>query len=86
MRILYQLFFFDMASVANIHLQKACELAGTMPAEARPLLLQVVPAQVLLDSLSQTVQYCHCGICNGILTWAVGIRFKWMLGFVLPLR
>uniref|UniRef100_A0A7N2N2Y3 Uncharacterized protein n=1 Tax=Quercus lobata TaxID=97700 RepID=A0A7N2N2Y3_QUELO len=46
---------FDMASVAKIHLQKACELAGTMPAEARPVLLQVVPAQVLLDSLSQVL-------------------------------
>ena len=46
---------FDMASVANIHLQKACELAGTMPAEARQVLLQVVPAQVLLDSLSQVL-------------------------------
>ena len=44
-----------MASVANIHLQKACELAGTMPAEARQVLLQVVPAQVLLDSLSQVL-------------------------------
>ncbi|KAK4582574.1 hypothetical protein RGQ29_025679 [Quercus rubra] len=42
---------FEMASVANIHLQKARELAGTVPAEARPVLLHAVPAQVLLDSL-----------------------------------
>ncbi|PON53814.1 Squalene/phytoene synthase [Parasponia andersonii] len=44
---------FDMASVANVHLQKARELAGTVPAEARPVLLPAVPAQVLLDSLSR---------------------------------
>ncbi|KAF3942987.1 hypothetical protein CMV_030416 [Castanea mollissima] len=44
---------FDMTSVANIQLQKAREPAGTVPAEAHPLLLQVVLAQVLLDSLSQ---------------------------------
>lgn len=42
---------FDMASVANVHLQKARGLAGTVPAEARPVLLPAVPAQVLLDSL-----------------------------------
>ncbi|KAF5460817.1 hypothetical protein F2P56_020658 [Juglans regia] len=44
---------FEMALVANIHLQKARQLAGTVPAEARPVLLQAVPAQVLLDSLSR---------------------------------
>ncbi|KAF4360450.1 hypothetical protein F8388_001921 [Cannabis sativa] len=44
---------FDMASIANVHLQKARELAGKVPAEARPVLLPAVPAQVLLDSLSQ---------------------------------
>ncbi|KAI9157433.1 hypothetical protein LWI28_022503 [Acer negundo] len=44
---------FDMASVANVHLLKARELAGTVPNEARPVLLQAVPAQVLLDSLSR---------------------------------
>lgn len=44
---------FEMASVANIHLQKARQLAGTIPAEACPVLLQAVPAQVLLDSLSR---------------------------------
>lgn len=42
---------FEMASVANSHLQKASELAGTVPEEARPVLLPAVPAQVLLDSL-----------------------------------
>ncbi|CAL5405213.1 unnamed protein product [Camellia sinensis] len=42
---------FEMASVANSHLQKARELAGTVPEEARPVLLSTVPAQVLLDSL-----------------------------------
>ncbi|KAF6174703.1 hypothetical protein GIB67_008758 [Kingdonia uniflora] len=42
---------FEMASVANVHLQKARDLAGTVPAEAFPVLLPAVPAQVLLDSL-----------------------------------
>ncbi|KAL0550347.1 hypothetical protein IC582_014855 [Cucumis melo] len=42
---------FEMASVANAHLQKARDLAGTVPREALPVLLQAVPAQVLLDSL-----------------------------------
>lgn len=44
---------FEMASVANVHLQKAYELARTVPVEARPVLLPAVPAQVLLDSLSK---------------------------------
>lgn len=44
---------FEIASVAFVHLQKARELAGTVPAEARPVLLPAVPAQVLLDSLSR---------------------------------
>lgn len=42
---------FDMASVANRHLQKARELTGTVPVEARPVLLPAVPAQFMLDSL-----------------------------------
>lgn len=44
---------FDIASVANVHLLKARELAGRVPTEAKPVLLQSVPAQVLLDSLSK---------------------------------
>eukprot|EP00257_Ricinus_communis_P022691 XP_015582491.1 NADH dehydrogenase (ubiquinone) complex I, assembly factor 6 isoform X1 [Ricinus communis] len=44
---------FEIASVANVHLQKARALAGTVPVEARPVLLPAVPAQVLLDSLSE---------------------------------
>lgn len=44
---------FDMASVANVHLEKARELAAGVPAEARPVLLPAVPAQVLLDSLGR---------------------------------
>lgn len=44
---------FEMASVANVHLLKARELSGTVPEEARPVLLESVPAQVLLDSLSR---------------------------------
>lgn len=44
---------FEMASVANVHLQKARNLSGTIPAEARPVLLPAVAAQVLLDSLSK---------------------------------
>ncbi|XP_077235471.1 terpenoid synthases superfamily protein isoform X2 [Tasmannia lanceolata] len=42
---------FEMSSIANMHLQKARELAGKLPAEAFPVLLPGVPAQVLLDSL-----------------------------------
>jgi len=42
---------YEMASVANAHLQKARKLAGSVPAEAVPVLLPAVPAQVLLDSL-----------------------------------
>ncbi|OWM88396.1 hypothetical protein CDL15_Pgr003808 [Punica granatum] len=44
---------FEMASVANSHLEKARALAGTVPKEALPVMLQSVPAQVLLDSLSR---------------------------------
>lgn len=42
---------FEMASVANTHLQKARQLAKTVPKEAIPVLLPAVPTQVLLDSL-----------------------------------
>ncbi|KAK6947617.1 Peptidase C13, legumain [Dillenia turbinata] len=42
---------FEMASVANDHLMKARQLAGTVPAEAVPVLLPAVPAEVVLDSL-----------------------------------
>ncbi|KAL5999273.1 hypothetical protein ACLOJK_040723 [Asimina triloba] len=45
---------FDMASVASVHLQKARGLAGSVPAEALPVLLPAVPAQVLLDSLQRS--------------------------------
>lgn len=44
---------FEMASVANDHLRKARELAGTVPTEAIPVLLPAIPAQILLDSLSK---------------------------------
>ncbi|KAL6979702.1 hypothetical protein U1Q18_021358 [Sarracenia purpurea var. burkii] len=44
---------FEMASVANAHIQKARELTGTVPKEARAVLLPAVPAQVILDSLSR---------------------------------
>lgn len=44
---------FEIASVANVHLLKARELAGKVPAEAKPVLLHSVPVQVLLDSLSK---------------------------------
>ncbi|GAB4857039.1 hypothetical protein Ancab_014949 [Ancistrocladus abbreviatus] len=44
---------FEIASVANAHLQKARELAKSVPVEAVPVLLPAVPAQVLLDSLSR---------------------------------
>ncbi|KAM0920498.1 hypothetical protein ACQ4PT_007466 [Festuca glaucescens] len=42
---------FKVASVAEAHLQKARELTASVPAEAIPVLLPAVPAQVLLDSL-----------------------------------
>ncbi|KAL9246803.1 hypothetical protein vseg_020295 [Gypsophila vaccaria] len=42
---------FEMASSANSHLQKARDLAKTVPSEALPVLLPAVPTQVLLDSL-----------------------------------
>lgn len=44
---------FDIASVANAHLQKARNLAGSVPPEALPVLLPAVPTQVILDSLSR---------------------------------
>ncbi|XP_020890778.1 NADH dehydrogenase (ubiquinone) complex I, assembly factor 6 isoform X2 [Arabidopsis lyrata subsp. lyrata] len=44
---------FEIASVANAHLLKARELAGKVPAEAKPVLLHSVPVQVLLDSLNK---------------------------------
>lgn len=42
---------FKVASVADAHLQKARELASSVPVEAVPVLLPALPAQVLLDSL-----------------------------------
>ncbi|KAL2901766.1 NADH dehydrogenase (ubiquinone) complex I assembly factor 6 [Bienertia sinuspersici] len=42
---------FEIATVANSHLQKARDLAATVPAAAIPVLLPAVPTQVLLDSL-----------------------------------
>ncbi|KAL0373061.1 UNVERIFIED_CONTAM: Vacuolar-processing enzyme [Sesamum calycinum] len=44
---------FEMASVANSHLEKARALAGTVPAEAHPVLLPALPTQVILDTLSR---------------------------------
>ncbi|KAL4396996.1 hypothetical protein AHAS_Ahas01G0147700 [Arachis hypogaea] len=44
---------FDMASVANAHLQKARQLAKSVPAEAVPVLLPAVPAEVILNTLSK---------------------------------
>ncbi|KAL0296181.1 UNVERIFIED_CONTAM: NADH dehydrogenase (ubiquinone) complex I, assembly factor 6 [Sesamum radiatum] len=37
---------FEMASVANSHLEKARALAGTVPAEAHPVLLPALPTQM----------------------------------------
>lgn len=44
---------FDMASMANAHLQKARVLTESVPKEARSILLPAVPSQVVLDSLSR---------------------------------
>ncbi|XP_010269555.1 PREDICTED: NADH dehydrogenase (ubiquinone) complex I, assembly factor 6 [Nelumbo nucifera] len=45
---------FEMASIANVHLQKARELAQTVPKKALPVLLPAVPAQIFLDSLRRS--------------------------------
>ncbi|GER28888.1 NADH dehydrogenase (ubiquinone) complex I [Striga asiatica] len=42
---------YEMASVANAHLQKARELAETVPVGARPVMLPAVPTQFVLDTL-----------------------------------
>lgn len=71
---------FEMASVANTHLQKARELAKTVPAEALPVLLPAVPAQVMLDSLRKV----HFDVFDPKLTRGVlGIS---PLGFQLKLK
>lgn len=44
---------FEVASVANAHLKKARELYSSVPAEALPVLLPAVSAQVFLDSLQR---------------------------------
>lgn len=44
---------FDVASVANAHLEKAREFSGKVPSEARRVLLPAVPTGVVLDSLSR---------------------------------
>ncbi|KAL6548816.1 hypothetical protein OROHE_008661 [Orobanche hederae] len=72
---------FEMASIANAHLEKARGLAGTVPAEARPVLLPAVPTQVLLDTLSR-VQFdvFDPGLSRGILgvppLW-FQLKLKW---------
>lgn len=45
---------FDIASVANNHLQKARNLAKTVPAEAFPVFLPAVPVQIFLDALQKS--------------------------------
>ncbi|XP_066357914.1 uncharacterized protein [Miscanthus floridulus] len=50
---------FKVASVAEAHLQKARELASSVPKEAIPVLLPALPAQVLLDTLRKITS---CGI------------------------
>ncbi|OVA08062.1 Squalene/phytoene synthase [Macleaya cordata] len=65
---------FEMASVASVHLQKARELAKTVPAEALPVLLPAVPAQVILDSLRRV----HFDVFDPRLTRGVlGISPLW---------
>lgn len=72
---------FEMASVANVHLLKARELSGTVPAEARPVLLPAVPVEVVLDSLSR-VQFdvfdprLNRGILGAPPLW-FQIKLKW---------
>lgn len=58
---------FEMASIANAHLLKARELAGSVPAEARPVLLPAVPTQVFLDSLRRV----HFDVYDSSLTRGV---------------
>lgn len=59
---------FEIASVANMHLQKARDLAGSVPNEASPVLLPAVPAQVLLNSLERRkFNVFDPGLARGVL-------------------
>lgn len=65
---------YEMASVANSHLQKARDLAKTVPGEAVPVLLPAVPTQVLLESLRRV----HFDVLNPRLQQGVlGIPPLW---------
>ncbi|KAL2322230.1 hypothetical protein Fmac_026609 [Flemingia macrophylla] len=64
----------DELNIANAHLEKARKLVDSVPAEALPVLLPAVPAQVLLDSLRK-VQF---GVFDPRLTRGVlGIPHLW---------
>ncbi|KAG0483617.1 hypothetical protein HPP92_011701 [Vanilla planifolia] len=65
---------FEVAAVARAHLQKSRDLAATVPAEAKPILLPAVPAQVLLDSL----QKAHFNVFDSSLARGVlGVSPLW---------
>lgn len=72
---------FEIASVAFVHLRKARELAGTVPPEARAVLLPAVPTQVGLDTLSR-VQFdvfdsrLNRGILGAPPLW-FQLKLKW---------
>ncbi|XP_039134511.1 NADH dehydrogenase (ubiquinone) complex I, assembly factor 6 [Dioscorea cayenensis subsp. rotundata] len=71
---------FEIASIANAHLEKARELAPKVPPEAVPVLLPSVPAQILLDSLRR----CQFNVLDSRL--AQGILGVSPLWFQLKLK
>lgn len=48
----------EVAGAAKAHLDKARQLASSLPAEARPLMLGAVPCRLYLDALE--VRFYHC--------------------------
>ncbi|GJN29957.1 hypothetical protein PR202_gb18225 [Eleusine coracana subsp. coracana] len=65
---------FKVASIAEAHLQKARELALSVPREAVPVLLPALPAQVLLDSLRR----CEFNVFDSRLSRGVhGVSPLW---------
>ncbi|KAJ7558011.1 hypothetical protein O6H91_04G021300 [Diphasiastrum complanatum] len=72
---------FELASVANSHLEKARQLSNAVPPEAFPVLLPAVPAGVLLKSLQQCGfnifdQRLQRGVC-GISPLMMQLKIKW---------
>lgn len=71
----------EVASVANLHLEKARSLAVTVPAQAKPVLLPAVPAGVLLQTLEKVDFNVFDprlvrGVC-GVHPWWMQLKLKW---------